>query len=220
MRHSYCDAFGLDSERHRAITLQTCTATIMTLATEDKSHLFFSFALITGIAIAGDFACRIGGVSGVHALMVVLPVSLFGLIVWVVGRLQPKGERKQAPANEASAQELSEEGPLTFAKQPQYLGGILSLGGLALAIYIFLFEQRLPGPKPVAAAPPVARPATRFPELKLQGLTLHTAKSSAVINGRVVQLGEWVEGVQVVVIDRQGVGLELEGRTNRIQLTP
>jgi hypothetical protein len=40
-----------------------------------------------------------------------------------------------------------------------------------------------------------------------------------VINGRVVHLGEWIEGVQLIGIDSEGVRVVLDGQTNRLSLT-
>jgi hypothetical protein len=108
---------------------------------------------------------------------------------------------------------------LTFVKQPDYWGGILGLGGLVLIIYIVVFAK--PPPKPIAPPPPpppAKRPAVQFPDLKVSGLTLHGSNSSVVINGRVVHLGEWVEGVQVIGIDKQGVCVVLDGQTNQLGL--
>ena len=61
-----------------------------------------------------------------------------------------------------------------------------------------------------------AQPVVHFPTLTLQGLTYRGSNSSAVINGRVVRVGERVEGVQVIMIDRNSVWVELDGQTNRI----
>jgi hypothetical protein len=36
----------------------------------------------------------------------------------------------------------------------------------------------------------------------------------------VLRVGEWVEGVQVIMIDRDSVCVELDGQTNRVQLSP
>jgi hypothetical protein len=58
-----------------------------------------------------------------------------------------------------------------------------------------------------------------FPKLTLSGLTLSGSNSSAVINGRVVCLGERVEGVQVTGIDEEGVRIALDGQANRLLLT-
>ena len=95
---------------------------------------------------------------------------------------------------------------------------LLALAGLVLALYIFFFPVP-PPPKPGVPAPPPPRPVVRFPDLTVQGLTVSGSNSSSVINGRVVHLGEQVEGVQVIEIDSEGVGVVLDGQTNRIGLT-
>ena len=199
---------------------------IMALTHEFKSRLFFSIMLIVAIAIVGGVTHRMSGGTDANAVLLALSVSLVGLIVWVFGRLKPKPVRKEAQAGEASDTDFSHEGPLTFARQPDYWGGILSLAGLLLATYILFFKKSTivftktpPAQKLVVPAPLAKRPLPRFPDLKLEGLTLNGNNSSAVIDGQVVQLGEWIEGVQVIEIDNEGVCVELDGQTNQIHLT-
>jgi len=193
----------------------------MALGFDVKSRLFFSLMLLCGVAVVGEVLHQTAGVSNAQAVLMSLAVGLVGLTVWGIARFRVKPERKAAPAIEAKDADCPSEGPLTFFKQPQYWGGVLFLGGLVLVIYILVFAKTPPPPKhAVQASPkPVApTPEVRFPDLTLQGVTLRGSNSSAVINGRVVQLGGRVEGVQVTEIDGESVSVVLDGQTNQIHL--
>jgi hypothetical protein len=59
-------------------------------------------------------------------------------------------------------------------------------------------------------APVIKRPVL-FPQLKIQGIFYNTSKPSALINGRLVMLGETFGSVKIVEIDRRSVTVELQG---------
>ena len=76
-------------------------------------------------------------------------------------------------------------------------------------------------PASVATSPPVKRPPAApaavsptpptFPALKLQGIYYRRTNPTAMINSQNVGIGEMVDGVQVVTIERMTVTVELEG---------
>lgn len=59
-----------------------------------------------------------------------------------------------------------------------------------------------------------AEPPASFPVLNLHAIYYRLARSSAVINGRTLYVGDRIEQARVVAIDRQSVTLVLAGRTN------
>ena len=54
--------------------------------------------------------------------------------------------------------------------------------------------------------------------LKLQAILFNGAKSSLVINGQSLHLGDEVEGARIVAIERGGVTLEKDGEQRKLIL--
>lgn len=65
--------------------------------------------------------------------------------------------------------------------------------------------------------PPVSRNVT-FPPLNLRGIHYRLSKPSVMINNRTLFLGDHVDGVRVVGIERNCVKVELKGATNELFL--
>ena len=54
--------------------------------------------------------------------------------------------------------------------------------------------------------------------MALQGLVLNGAMSSAVINGRLLRIGEGFSNVVLVAVDAEHATVELEGQTKTLAL--
>ena len=65
-------------------------------------------------------------------------------------------------------------------------------------------------------APDVAKPAT--PKFKLQGIFYRPANPSAVINGKVVYIGDKVEQARVLAIEKDEVSIEYQGQKSVLSL--
>ncbi len=61
-------------------------------------------------------------------------------------------------------------------------------------------------------------PEVVFPPLELQGIVVNGAKSSAVINGQVLCIGERLDGVALVAVDPEYATVELAGQTKWLTL--
>jgi len=70
---------------------------------------------------------------------------------------------------------------------------------------------------PATAESAVPAPVV-FPKLKLAGIIMNGSASTAVINGRTVQVGDYVEAVKVVVIESKTVTVEFSGERMTIEL--
>ncbi len=57
-----------------------------------------------------------------------------------------------------------------------------------------------------------------LPELELQGLTLNGVKSSAIINGQVLFIGEGIGSVQLIAVGSDQVTVGLGGQTKILSL--
>lgn len=69
-----------------------------------------------------------------------------------------------------------------------------------------------PGPVVVAQpAAPVAPVPSAFPELKLQGIYYRIDRPSVMINGKTLEIGDFVADAQVIQIDRKEVTVEFAG---------
>lgn len=68
-----------------------------------------------------------------------------------------------------------------------------------------------------ASEVPVAEPIA-WPNLKIQGIFLRMTKSSAVVNGRTVFVGDTVEGARVVRIERQSLTFDFKGTRRTVYL--
>lgn len=76
-----------------------------------------------------------------------------------------------------------------------------------------------PAPQPVVAkTEPVVPPKPTFPELKLQGIFYRLNNPTALISGKNVHVGELVQGVKVMAIERNSVTLEMKGERRVLSL--
>lgn len=118
-------------------------------------------------------------------------------------------------------------GPLDWLMHAPHWGVVLCLS--APLLFVLTTNIRSPLPKlPVAAASPrpqpavpekvIEKPAPEFPPLKLNALIFEGTNSTVSINKKTLRVGERVEGVQVLAIDRKGVLVEFGGQTKL--LTP
>ncbi len=164
-----------------------------------------------------------------HLIGLVVTFGVLGLALFVTGKCRPvaagAGKRPQGgPPGETAGREKfdAREHPLVFFEKLDFWGA--SLMASALPILVFNSSHlrvKHPPPPPAPKLPPpqivVAEPV-RFPPMNLQGVVCNGTKSTAVIDGQVVQVGEDLHGVLVVAVDPTGVMLELQGTTNRLTL--
>jgi hypothetical protein len=62
-------------------------------------------------------------------------------------------------------------------------------------------------------APPPPPPPPAFPAIRVQGLISRASNPSALINGRVLVIGDQIDDAKLTKIDPQGVTFELAGQT-------
>ena len=186
----------------------------------NQRKVLIGFSLALTVALTGGFLHLVTLVSPLRARshLVVLAVAVLGLVFLVLGRNQ-SGEASQRKA--LTLPEIADEHPLGFFKKLRYWGCILFLS----AVPMFFVSQHLNTPLAVAARPtlkskvgevaPVPEPAAKpvappkFPKLSLTGLICNGPRSTAAINGQTVKLGERIEGVKVVAIERWGITVEM-----------
>jgi hypothetical protein len=147
-------------------------------------------------------------------------VGLGGLLV--IGGLAQRRVGRGKAGETSPAEEFDQSHPLGFFRRMDFWGAafLVSAGPI-----LFLNREYLRKPvsapvpvvaRPVAPAAPIAVPV-QFPEMRLQGFVCNGDKSTAVIDGHTVQIGEMHEGVRIVAIGPGGVVLELSGVTNLLR---
>jgi len=137
-----------------------------------------------------------------------------GLLSWIAAQFQ---EGKRGGPLKLVNDALLWEHPLLFLKSLKYWGLILIFSaGIAYILGEFTAHGK---PIIVNARQKASAPApVSFPPLKLQGLILQGAKSSALINGQVLRVGEGIGQVRVVAIGREQVTVGLDGQTTVLRL--
>ena len=140
-------------------------------------------------------------------------------------------EANASEAREAAGADRLDR-PLAFFSTLLYWGFILVTAAYPILYFSeYLYRQRHPPPAPVqASAPapaavtpvpaPAAPPVAEFPPLKVGGFICNGPRSTVVLNGRTVALGESVEGVKVVAIETFGIAVELDGRRKWLKQEP
>jgi hypothetical protein len=151
-----------------------------------------------------------------HFLILPAGCAVIGGLNLAAGRLfRPK--RVESNADEEAVMEPATlDHPLLFLRSLTYWGMIMIFSaGILYSVngsYLQPQEAAVIRPTAIAKAPVV------FPALDLQGVILHGDRSSALINGHVVYVGEGIGNVKVVAIGQDQVEVELEGETNTIFL--
>jgi hypothetical protein len=128
-----------------------------------------------------------------------------GLLLWIIGCFN-------RPASD------DEERPFRYLANLRYWGVMSVLLGL---VFFNMTHER---PAPVVApkariqieAPP--RPARPFPPLVLQGISVRNGVALALINRRLLEVGDTLDEVRVAVIGRNSVTVTFDGQTNVLRI--
>ena len=177
------------------------------------------FALVAVIAIVGSVI-----ISNVERLQpylvhIVIGFAAAGLLLILLGRLKVKP--LTAPGAQADPRHvlIDPDRPLAFFGRLDFWGGVLVVS--TLPIFLLSTSQiRAKAHSHPAPPPPVkvVVPPVQFPPMEITGLVWNGEKSTAVINGRTLQVGDMFEGVKVVGFTSNAVTVELNGATKTLQL--
>jgi len=199
------------------------------MTNQRKILIGFSLALLVVLTVGCSFSLVMIAALRPYAQWAVMSHALIGISLLALGRsLGSKGHDTQRKALDPTPDQ--EEHPLYFFKKIDYWGWMLVLSALP----IFFLTQHLGRPmvvqarampklkvvieSPAPAPAPAPVVMTKFPPLKVKGLVCNGSRSTAVVNGLTVGIGEKVEGVKVVAIERWGITVEMEGRERNITL--
>jgi len=176
-----------------------------------------SLALLGCIAIVETAALSYVPAIQPRLALCCLAVGLLGSLVWLFGLFEVKRPEPNR-GNPAVIKQAAEEHPLANLGSARYWGMLAIVSG-ALLYSLGVLRQH-PRALPVACAKqvPSAQHSVVFPSLKLQGLIWDGPRSSALINGQVLRVGEGIGSVLVVAIDAKHVTVELEGQSEVLSL--
>jgi hypothetical protein len=184
------------------------------------------------------------GTSSRNLLVVVVPLVAVALLAtagwfgWQWWKNHPASPSSQTAAAAPSAAVKPAETNLASPAIPATTKPVVNTN-------LVVRQAPVPGVKPAvaatvsatpkatttAAATPPAAPNTNlapvapeiqapveFPPLKLQGIYFRMTKSSALINGQHLYVGDTVDNVKIIAVDRQSVTVEYRGQKKVLAL--
>lgn len=123
-------------------------------------------------------------------------------------------------------QEASDVRILQFYKSPRFYGTVMIISSGLVLIFAFvtsplpvtarIFKRPNAQPPPPLPEPAVVKPP-EFPILDVAGVILSGSRSSALINGRTVLVGEFINDVKLVEVREDSVVVELQGFKKSVQ---
>jgi hypothetical protein len=127
--------------------------------------------------------------------------------MWLMGGFAEFRRKNLTQTEDAPNEQAPAEHPFAFLKSLKSWGIILILSaGLLLTFSVYTPVKAGP------LSPTVHRvtnniPTISFPAMELQGITVNGSKSSALINGRVLFIGEGIGNTRIVAIEPEHVRL-------------
>jgi len=179
----------------------------MKLTVVTKVQIGFSLGAVSIMTIGTAVLLTHWALLGSRAGMVCAVLGGTGFLVWLAGR--------------SSQSTRSDDPSLAWVTEPGYWGMLFTSTALLAYSYSAYRSHRTRAPVVVSKPPPVAAapaPKVKFPSLRLQGIVFRGARSSALINGRVLYVGDEISLAQVVAIGPDHAGVAMQGQTNLLYL--
>ena len=191
-------------------------------------------ALVAVISVVGKEAIAHFGLLNRNEAVVCIALGLVGFLSWITGRLREGKRAQPSPGQDVPADQAAAEHPLAFFTSAKYWGMFLVLSAAIVSVIAatrrapvltvpVMTVRARPRPAVVVTITNVVTvtneaPKACFPPMALQGIVLNGAKSSAVINGRVLCIGEGFSNVVLVAVDPEHATVELQGQTKTLAL--
>ncbi|HHY84159.1 MAG TPA: general secretion pathway protein GspB [Verrucomicrobia bacterium] len=173
----------------------------------------FFVAFLALFVIAGAAILHFIGLPGSKVAYVCSGIVTSGLVLVLIGYI---GSRTRRDASDH---------PLRFLKRLDFWGALVVIAAVPACLLARTPEPEVrPVPPPPVVQksepppPPPPAPPLEFPTLRVRGLVCNGDRSSAVINGRTVQVGEVIEGVTLVAVEEDSITVELQGQRKTITL--
>jgi hypothetical protein len=199
---------------------------LMGVSTVTKSRTGFLIALVAIIGIVGKEILINIRVLSSHTSHVCIGIALAGFLSWIIGWVRETKQLEADQGRDTTAEgQPVEEHPLAFLVSLKYWGLIMVLSA---GVITCLTKWSRRAPELVVRARPLSvtvtvtnvvtitneAPPVVFPSLQLQGVVLNGAKSTALINGRVLTVGDDISNVVLVAVESEHALVALGGQTN------
>jgi membrane protein implicated in regulation of membrane protease activity len=140
-------------------------------------------------------------------LILLIPVLLVSFGYVAINNISKARKEKKSQA----AQEIKEDGRIDTIKKPKGALSIVYEGGerdpLKDLLQMFIINLEIEKKK----KPDAGKTAVPMPQLSIEGLVWNAAMPQAIVKGKVVKIGDSIEGVKVVKITKEGITVEHEG---------
>lgn len=198
-----------------------------------KSRCGFLIAFVSIATIGGREAMTNIGFFNRNEAYVCIIVAALGFLFWLTGWSRGIGtpEAMAAPVQDEFSSEGAEpqpgEHPMAFLTSLKYWGLILLLVSGLLTCFVTLSHRQIPT---VVRARVMTvtitnlvtitnvAPEVVWPNLRLQGVVVNGERSSAMLNGRVLCLGEALSNVVLVAVSAEEATVALGGKTRVLPL--
>jgi len=187
----------------------------MKLSTVTKVRAGFSIAILMALMIVEMVVTTGIDIRHHRGAAICIALGLAGFLIWATSGFGTAKRAAPRTGQQVPAGEPVLEDPLSPFRCRRYWGVMIMLSAIMLAA-ISAFRYVRPESKPIASMP---EQAATFPPLKLQGVIVHGAKSSALINGQVLFVGDYIGSVRLVAVNTEHATVELNGQTNVLLLS-
>lgn len=211
------------------------TNMILGVSAATKSRAGFLIALACLLTIVEREALLNVALLHQYEIYVSVGVGVLGILLWLTGGIFEPREAEPVPEPAPSADLQAEQPlayrPLAFLWSLKYWGVILVLSAAMLScVFYYTRSKATPSPQVEVVRKVVTVMVTNvvtitnqtlpvvFPALELQGVVVNGAKSSAVLNGHVVCLGEALSNAVLVSVNSDYAVLEMRGKTKTLTL--
>jgi hypothetical protein len=195
-----------------------------------KSRIGFLVAVVLLVTIGGNAAITQIDVLQENSAVICIGIALAGFISWGTGRWAEARLARSGQGAKSAADALATEHPLGFLNSRKYWGLILLVcagmltcvvnrhhGIPDLTVRANEYVTNYITITNVVTITNHVGPPT-FPAMELAGVVLNGNKSSALINGRILHVGEMLGNVQLVSVDEEHATVELGGYTRTLVL--
>jgi len=195
-----------------------------------KSRIGFLLATVGLVTIGGKIAITEIESLQPYSAVICIGLGVTGFLSWGTGRWHEVRKARAAQMDAAAAGQAVIDDPLSFLRSSKYWGLIIIISAAMLTGVV---NYRRPTVEAVVHTRVTItnfiyitnvvtitnqKPVVRFPPLELAGVVVNGDKSSAVINGRVLRVGEMIGNVTLVAVDSNHAMVALDGETNVIVL--
>jgi hypothetical protein len=180
----------------------------MNVAVATRARIGFAIALASILGVLEAELCDNIESLRSHTFAIGTAIGCTGLALFLLGSLLERNSEKT-------------DHPFAFLVSTRYWGMIWLLSTIGLASFHALLHPKVAEAKAEVPVPPPAiartNPVVEFPQLEIQGLTLNGDRSSVLINGQVLFVGDSIGKAVVVAIDGRGATVAMEGQTNVVK---